>query len=305
MNLRQTIQVLCDRALCGAARGRRPGRRARLRRRGLVVPAVPGRRRVRSWSRPGWREHLAAGRMPLLKSPLTALGVLALGLGVVQLAPLPASLARRLSPAAARGLYAAASYPHLAHADDPEAALPEAPGDPVAGQPGPVGDRALADRRRGLPGDLLGRLPLHRPPRPAVPGLGVRGRGVLPERGPGDGADHEPERGAVRLLRAGGGPRLGALRSTTCWTRRATAVLRDLGRARRAEPARAGRRPVPAAPFLIGTMMGGPGAFLALGSLAMPLAMALSSTWSRPAAAGRACPTGSGNRARGAWCSCS
>src|SRR3954453_23839202 len=38
------------------------------------------------------------GRMRVLKSPLTALGVLALALGAAQLAPLPAHLAGRISP---------------------------------------------------------------------------------------------------------------------------------------------------------------------------------------------------------------
>ena len=40
-------------------------------------------------------QSLATGRMPILKSPLGLLGLLALGLGVVQLAPLPAGLASR------------------------------------------------------------------------------------------------------------------------------------------------------------------------------------------------------------------
>jgi len=38
------------------------------------------------------------GRLRLLKSPLTVLGVLALGLAAAQLAPLPPALARLLSP---------------------------------------------------------------------------------------------------------------------------------------------------------------------------------------------------------------
>src|SRR5262249_55323794 len=38
------------------------------------------------------------GRMRLLKSPLTVLGVMALALAVVQLAPLPAALSQRFSP---------------------------------------------------------------------------------------------------------------------------------------------------------------------------------------------------------------
>ena len=40
-------------------------------------------------------------RLPIFKSPLTLLAFLALGLGLLQLIPLPASLARRLSPSSA------------------------------------------------------------------------------------------------------------------------------------------------------------------------------------------------------------
>jgi hypothetical protein len=68
---------------------------------------------------------LAVGKFPLLKSPLTFLGLLALVLGVVQLAPLPARLALRLSPVA-HDVYARGVLPNLVHADDPEANLPEA-----------------------------------------------------------------------------------------------------------------------------------------------------------------------------------
>src|SRR5271157_3728707 len=71
-------------------------------------------------------QSLATGRMPILKSPLGLLGLLALGLGVVQLAPLPAGLASRLSPAAHEA-YARGLLPRLVHTDDPEVSLPEPP----------------------------------------------------------------------------------------------------------------------------------------------------------------------------------
>ena len=64
------------------------------------------------------------GRMPMLKSPLGLLGMMVLGLGLVQLAPLPASLASRLSPAA-HDAYARGSFPGWSTADDPEAELPD------------------------------------------------------------------------------------------------------------------------------------------------------------------------------------
>ena len=46
------------------------------------------------------RSRWLAGEMRILKSPLTLLGLLALGLGVAQLAPLPPDLASRVSPLA-------------------------------------------------------------------------------------------------------------------------------------------------------------------------------------------------------------
>ena len=57
-------------------------------------------------------------RLPFLRSPLTMLGFLALGLGLLQLIPLPGSLARRLSPAA-QEIYSFGVIPALAHADSP------------------------------------------------------------------------------------------------------------------------------------------------------------------------------------------
>ncbi len=67
---------------------------------------------------------LLSGRMPVLKSPLTLLGFLALGLGVIQLLPLPPSLARRLSPAAQQ-IYAHGVMPRLAQTDFPGVELAE------------------------------------------------------------------------------------------------------------------------------------------------------------------------------------
>ena len=63
-------------------------------------------------------------RMPFFKSPLTLLGFLALGLGVLQLTALPASMARWLSPAA-QEIYSFGVIPALARADYPAVALDE------------------------------------------------------------------------------------------------------------------------------------------------------------------------------------
>ncbi len=61
---------------------------------------------------------LVAGRLPLLKSPLLLLGLLAFSLGVVQLVPLPQNVARRLSPGA-HEIYACGVMPGLVRSDLP------------------------------------------------------------------------------------------------------------------------------------------------------------------------------------------
>ena len=63
-------------------------------------------------------------RVPILKSPLSFLAFLALGLGLLQLIPLPASLARRLSPTA-QEIYSCGVIPDLARADFPSIELAE------------------------------------------------------------------------------------------------------------------------------------------------------------------------------------
>ena len=53
-------------------------------------------------------QNLPGGQMPILKSPLTLLGLLTLALAVFQLTPLPAPLARRLSSTATKSMLAGA-----------------------------------------------------------------------------------------------------------------------------------------------------------------------------------------------------
>ena len=86
-----------------------------------------------------------------------------------------------------------------------------------------------------------------------------------------------------------------------------TAALRALRRARRAGHARPCRPPSldPAAPFLFGTMMGGAGAFLRLGALAMPLALAIVLHMVSPRGSRESLSDRLGHPARGAWSSCS
>lgn len=64
------------------------------------------------------------GRFTALRSPLGVLGGLVVALGLVQLMPLPAALARRISPRA-QAAYSLGVIPTAALADDPEAALDE------------------------------------------------------------------------------------------------------------------------------------------------------------------------------------
>lgn len=68
-----------------------------------------------------------AGRLRLWKSPLPILGMMMIGLGLVQLLPWPGSLGGKISPEA-RGLHARGVLPARVAADDPGAELPEALG---------------------------------------------------------------------------------------------------------------------------------------------------------------------------------
>ncbi len=241
-------------------------------------------------------QSLARGRMPILKSPLGLLGLLALGLGVVQLAPLPAGLASRLSPVAHEA-YARGLLPRVVHADDPEAGLTEAP---------QIRSPATLDRSATLRWlvetaaclaifwsvshftDRLGRLYL-------VWGLVVAAflfnaaLGIVQITNRSDGL--------YGLYVPGSGPSW-APSLNDLLEAPATAVLRNLADSsepeRGADVAVATSKAVliPTSPFLFGTMMGGSGAFLALGSLALPLALAivlhlLSPRGSRESLAGR------------------
>ncbi len=217
---------------------------------------------------------LIRGRVPVLKSPLTLMGLLLLALGVVQLVPMPEPLARRLS-AGAHEIYASGGMPRLARSDDPDA--------PVA-EPARVRSPATLDRAatlRSLVGaaaclgifwsishftDRLRRLYL-------VAGcvvaafllngaLGLvqmtcRVEGLFGVYLPGSTPVWGPSRDDL-------------LESPT------VAVMKRMD-----DPEPATSPPlerialVPERPFLFGTLMGGPGAFLAFGSLAMPLALAI------------------------------
>jgi hypothetical protein len=214
------------------------------------------------------------GRMPFLKSPLTLLGLLVLALGVLQSIPLPPRLARQISPVAHQ-VYASGGWPQLVRSDDPAAEMPE---------PASVRSPATLDRAatlRWLVGaaiclgifwtvshfvDRLGRLYLVWGS--IVAGFLLNGAlGLVQITGQSEGLFGVlvPERAPIW------GPSLDDLLESP-----ATAALRRLGdpssaRGSALEPIAL----VPDRPFLFGTLMGGPSAFLAIGSMGLPLALAI------------------------------
>lgn len=120
MNPRQKLLASIDLALGGLLAG-------------IVLGAIVGFGGAAWWCRPVLAggtgaaavlllaRQLVEGRAPILKSPLGVLGLSVLALAVVQLAPLPGGLAGRLSPGA-RELYAHGVLENLARVDDPDAA---------------------------------------------------------------------------------------------------------------------------------------------------------------------------------------
>jgi O-Antigen ligase len=220
--------------------------------------------------------QLLQGRVFFLKSPLSLLGLLALALGLLQLVPLPPALARRLSPNAHQ-IYSSGTVPALAQTD-----LPSVRFDELATVRSPATlDRAAT--LRWLVGalaclgifwavthfaDRLGRLYL-------IWGCVVAAfvlnaaLALVQIMGQAEGM--------YGFLQPGKGP-IWAPSHADLFEAPSTAVLRRLGPpSARADGAAPFERfaLVPDKSFLFGTMMGGTGAFLALASLALPLALAI------------------------------
>jgi hypothetical protein len=243
---------------------------------------------------------LLMGTMRVLKSPLTFLGVLSLGVGVVQLVPLPPALAVRLSPQA-QAAYARGVLPALAQADDPGEVLPE---------PAVVRSPATLDRAgtlRWLAGalaclglfwgvsqfaDRLGRVYL-------VWGAIVAAFFVNTSFALVQVSCQAP--GLFGLFEPGSSP-FWAPSVDDVLTTPGAVVLRPL--ATTAPPAAAAHPPwialYPDRPFLFGSLVGGPGAYLALGALGLPLALAvtlqlLAPRGSRAAVAARLRESGHGS----------
>jgi hypothetical protein len=219
------------------------------------------------------------GKLMILKSPLSFLGFLVILIGIIQLIPLPGRFASKLSPHA-REIYGHGFLPRLALMDDPNASIPE----PASMRSPASLDRAstlrwivgataclalfwgvshYTDRMQRLYlvwGCVIAAFLVNGTI--AVVQISTRGDGLFGYMIPGEAAWWAPS--ADDLLNAPG-----------------SAVLRDLKQpvvrdhVRTEGQAEAWAIEIPSRPHLLGTMMGGPGGFLALGSMALPLAFAI------------------------------
>jgi hypothetical protein len=213
------------------------------------------------------------GTWRVLKSPLVPLGVLGVMLAVAQLVPLPATMAERISPRS-RAVYAQGLSPNRAEVEAKGLDLPE----PAGGRSPVTVDRAAT--LRWLTSAIIGLGVfwgvgqfVDRPARLLViwgciiaafslnTALGVvqwlgRANGLYGFVEPGTGGAWTPSLDDLAAM-----PNATALRFLVP------------PREASAHPAWAVARPD--RPFLLGTMMGGPGAYLALGSLGLPLTLGL------------------------------
>ena len=218
-----------------------------------------------------------AGSWRVLKSPLAGIGALALTLGVVQMLPLPVGLVARVSPLSVAA-NTAGVLPARAMADDPSAVLPA----PFLARV-PISLDRPATLRWVMGGvaclalfwvashfcDRLGHSRV-------VWGSVVAAffvntvLGVVQVSSLSDGLYGFVVPGAGPIW----APSLADAIAAPCST-----VLRPLAEARPATDARPARPAIAAARlvprFQLGTLMGGPGGFLALSSLALPLALGL------------------------------
>lgn len=211
------------------------------------------------------------GRFCILKSPLTFLGLLALGLAMIQIVPLPARVARRISPRSAE-VYSHGLPLGLALQDDPSLELPE----PMAIRSPVTLDRpATLQWLAGATAclalfwgvsqfvDRLGHLCL-------VWGSIV---GAFFINTAFAVVQLVSQSGALfGFIEPGKGPAFGPTLNDLISSPNAT-VLRPAGELGNSIPEWV--TVVPDRPFLIGSLMGGPDAYLALGSLGLPLGLAL------------------------------
>lgn len=271
MNTRQKLISLIDVAL-GALLS------------GIVLGAILGFGGAAWWCRPVLvagaglstllllTRQLLEGRARILKSPLGFLGFLVLALAVAQLAPLPGSLAGRISPSA-RELYAQGALLDLARADDPEAAVGEAP---LIRSPASV-DRSATLRGLILAATCLGvfwcvshyvdRLQrLYLIWGAVIAGFLLNAALAVVQISAGTA-------GFFGFIDPGAGPWWSPTVNDLL-DAPAIASLRDLPTTS-VPGSVAGASTTAAVPFTFGTLPGGVGGFLALGALALPLALAV------------------------------
>ncbi len=219
-----------------------------------------------------WLSRVAVtGRWTFLRSPLAAIGALGLALAALQSVPLPNAVAERISPSA-RAAHSLGALPELVRADDPDAAFPE----PVTSRTPTSLDRpatlrwlagaaaclalfgvvsGFADRRDRLYlvwGCVVAVFLLNS----AIALIQIVGQ----------------SEGMYGFIEPGKGPKWAPNLADALGAPGATA-LRPVGVGRPTPHAWA--LPQPDRTALSGTLMGGPGAHLALGSLGLPLALGL------------------------------
>ncbi|MGE3819518.1 MAG: O-antigen ligase domain-containing protein, partial [Isosphaeraceae bacterium] len=214
---------------------------------------------------------LVEGRLTLLKSPLTFLACLALALGALQVAPLPAAVSGLASPNA-RAAYALGFLPDRPRRIDPSVELPEPPAirSPVSVDR-PATIRWVAGAAACLAvfvvisrfADRLGRLYLVWGCVVAAFFLNTSLAVVQLICG---------NSGLYGLINPGAGPLWAPDLNDLLASPNATR-LRGLVEAQGGHPSWFSA--VPDRPFAIGTQMGGAGAYLALGSLGLPLALGI------------------------------
>ena len=272
MNPRQRILAAIDLALGGLLAG-------------IVLGAIVGFGGAAWWCRPILAgatgaaallllvRQLVEGRAPILKTPLGLLGLSVLALAVVQLAPLPGRLAGRLSPSA-RDLYAHGVLATLARADDPDAT--------PSGEAAAIRSPASLDRSGTLRGLVLAAACLgvfwcasHYVDRlqrlyliwgAVIAGFLLNAALAAVQLSAGTA-------GFFGFIAPGAGP-WWSPSVNDLLDAPAVVSLRNLPTTQ-APGAVAGAALGVAEPFTFGTLPGGSGGFLALGALALPLALAV------------------------------
>ena len=215
---------------------------------------------------------LLDGRWIVLKSPLAMLGLFAIGLALIQLTPMPGRIASLLSPQA-RAAHALGTLPDLAKADDPDAVIPESA---ASRTPATLDRPATLRWMIGAAGclalfcvcshfaDRLGHSTLIWGSVVAA-FFAVTAFGLVQMTGGVSGLYGAIDPGSGRP----GMPSLDDLSQTPGFS-----VLRPIGEL--GTQTSSWHLPRAERPFLFGSLMGGAGAYLALGALALPLSLGLS-----------------------------